>query len=76
MCTFVYLRLLIDSGLCLDEIAVAQPEDSWSYGGGKEWDVQIKVEECAVKNLQIRFGLYSECLAVRERWREESIFRR
>lgn len=53
--------------------------------GGKEGDIQIKVEECAVKNLQIRLGLTLNVWLLGEReekergaqrWRGERYFRR
>lgn len=39
-------------------------------GGGKEGDIQIKAEECAVKNLQIRLGLTLNVWLLGERERK------
>ena len=72
---FVCLSLRVNSGLLVDEMVVAQPEDSWCNGGGKEGDIQIKAEECAVKNLQIRLGLTLKVRLLGQRVREREAWR-
>lgn len=75
--TFVPLRvytstsgLFVDANGCPSALRTVEAME-----GRKEGDVQIKAEECAVKNLQIRLGL-TLIIWLLERERERALLRR